>query len=111
MFVDTRSFDLERIDLSTVRLGNRAGRDTPLATRNNGSYEATFTPSQAIFQFDRERLLANGDLPDAAGTTTLYLTGILKSGGATGGWHFEGRTRCGSSPRGRWSNGRGDPCR
>lgn len=80
----TAAFDATKINPATVTLGDGAGTDTPVATRNNGTLYASVSDADGdgdldmLLHFSRPALLANGDL--SASSTSLILRGKLGDG-------------------------------
>ena len=85
----TPGFDPDDVDPATVTLGDGAGTDTPVATRNNGTLYVSTSDADGdgdldlVLHFSRPALLANGDLTPAS--THLVLRGAL-----TDGTHIQG---------------------
>ena len=75
------TFDPRQVDPSTIRLGDEAGADTPVAARANGTLHATVEDVNGdgrpdlLLKFEVPALVANGDL--VAGTTQLVLRAVL----------------------------------
>ncbi len=88
----TDDFDAADVDPATVTLGNDDGNDTSVATRKNGSLEASLEDVDddgdldLILHFDTQALVGNGDLD--ANTTELILNGET-----TGGQAIQGRDK------------------
>lgn len=85
----TPTFNPMLVDPATVTLGDGAGTDTPVATRNNGSLYVSTSDADGdgdadlVLHFSRPALLANGDL--SASSTSLILRGELTDGTAIEG--------------------------
>jgi hypothetical protein len=78
------AFDATAVDPATVTLGDEAAPDTPVSMKNNGTWFAALEDVNGdglldvVFHFDRDVLIANGDL--TAATTYLSLWGMGPGG-------------------------------
>ncbi|MBV9774463.1 MAG: S8 family serine peptidase [Gemmatimonadetes bacterium] len=77
-------FDAARVDVSKVTLGDGNGAETPVAKRNNGTYQASMEDVDhdgdldLVLHFDRAQLSQNANLTSA--TTQVVLLADLKDG-------------------------------
>jgi serine protease len=77
-------FDAASVNPATATLGNGTGAEAPVARRQNGALYADLTDvdrdgrADLVLQFERGRMIANGDV--ASATTQLVLLAGLKDG-------------------------------